>query len=169
MLNGKTGGGSVVLSGINMAAWPSERSISTCYRKHGWNNCFDSCTSPPPLVHPSHKSRAVYGSLYCLSPHSSDLSYSLAATIPIRYIAGRPHRPAIPITPSCPLMRRPGSLLDPGLHNQNSIRIPMAFTARSQHLRNRRVPIASSEVRSFYCTRDDHLLSITLVSTSTSA
>jgi hypothetical protein len=44
-------------------------------------------------------------------------------------------------------------LSEPDLHKQ-SLRIPMAFTALSQRIHWGRVPIASSEVASFYCTRD---------------
>src|SRR5580765_8546571 len=34
----------------------------------------------------------------------------------------------------------------PGLQNQNSVRIPMAFTAQSQRVRCGRVPIAFSDI-----------------------
>ena len=53
-------------------------------------------------------------------------------------------------------------LSEPGLHNQ-SLRIPMAFTAHSQRIHWGRVPIASSEVAPFYRTRDHALLGRTLV------
>jgi DNA primase len=36
-------------------------------------------------------------------------------------------------------------LAEPGLQNQNSVRIPMAFTAQSQRVRCGRVPIAFSD------------------------
>ena len=53
-----------------------------------------------------------------------------------------------------------------GPDDQNSLRIPMAFTARSQRVRCGSVPIASSEVASFYGTRDYAILGNALVGLS---
>ena len=57
---------------------------------------------------------------------------------------------------------RPGPYSAPGLHNQ-SLRIPMAFTARFTTRPLGRVPIASSEVISFYCNCKNRVLGRTLV------
>jgi hypothetical protein len=107
-------------------------------------------------------------SLHSLSSYSSDPSPSLAAAVPIRTMvnaraAPTPHtnRSIMP-----PQYEGPVPFSGPGLHDQNPIRIPMAFTARSQRVRCGRVPIASSEVAPFYCTRENALLGIALVVTS---
>jgi hypothetical protein len=59
-------------------------------------------------------------------------------------------------------INRPGRFSEPGLHTR-SIRIPMAFTALSPYVHWDRVPIASSEVVSFYCDRKNSILGRTLV------